>query len=67
MKANRKQTSQYVPTTINLPIAIRRSLEIQAEADFSGNQSALVTAALAEYLGVELPSYLTEVKSASAL
>jgi len=50
----RKRTPLFVGKSFSLPVSLVRALEAQAEQEFGGNQSALVTEALSQRLGVDV-------------
>lgn len=52
---------------MSIPTIVAKELEKRAKDEFGDNKSAVCTVALAAYLDVPLPDYLTGVPSASAL
>lgn len=50
----RKRAPLFVGKSFSLPVGLVRALEVRAEQDFGGNQSALVTDALSRELGIDV-------------
>lgn len=63
----RKIISPFTAVTMSIPTIVAKELEKRAKDEFGDNKSAVCTVALAAYLDVPLPDYLTGVPSASAL